>query len=56
MNGDDIVDVIDINNIVSIVLGEQPASKFDGRADVNGDGTVDTIDLNAVINIILGAN
>lgn len=47
------IDVADINAIVSVVLGMNPASTFQGRADVNGDGSVDTADLNFVINVIL---
>ena len=53
VNGDGEVDVTDINNVVAIVLGDQPASSFEGRGDVNGDGEIDATDLNAVINAIL---
>lgn len=53
VNGDNSVDVVDVNTLVNVILGSTPASQFDGRADVNGDKVVDAIDLNAIINIIL---
>ena len=53
VNGDGSVDVIDVNCIINIILGNDDASKYGGLADVNGDGNIDIIDVNAVINIIL---
>ncbi len=53
VNGDNLVDIDDVNALINIILGEEQASKYAG-ADVNGDGNVDIDDVNAVINIILG--
>lgn len=54
VNGDGVVDVIDINVIISGMLGIIPKDTYNGRMDVNGDGVIDVVDINAVINIILG--
>ena len=53
VNGDGTIDVVDINVLVSITLGNASADDYNGRADVNGDGTVDVIDINAILAIIL---
>lgn len=53
VNGDGTVDVSDVNILINIILGNDDASKYDGRADVNGDGTVDVSDANALINLVL---
>jgi len=55
VNGDGFVDITDVNVILNIILGNDEASKYDGRADVNGDGNVDITDVNAIINIILNS-
>lgn len=49
VNGDDTVDVSDVNAILNVMLG----SGNYPSADVNGDGAVDVTDVNEVINIIL---
>ena len=54
VNGDGTVDIADVNACINVILGSEPASKYDGRAAVNGDGAVDIADVNAIINIILG--
>ena len=54
VNGDGVVDIADVNCCINVILGSEPASKYEGRADVNGDGTVDIADVNAIINIIRG--
>lgn len=54
VNGDNKVDIVDVNILVGVILGSDSESKYGGRADVNGDGKVDAVDINAVINIILG--
>lgn len=54
VNGDGEVDVIDINVLINIMLGNDDASNYDGRAHVtDGDTEVDIADINAVINIML---
>lgn len=54
VDGNGVVDITDANILINILLGEDSASKYDGRADVNGDGIVDIGDINAIINTILG--
>jgi len=49
VNGDGVVDVSDLNEIISVILGETST----GIVDVNEDGTVDISDINDVITIIL---
>ncbi len=50
VNGDNTVDVSDINIVINKVLGKGGP----GNTDVNGDGTTDVSDINIVINIVLG--
>ncbi|MBQ0116125.1 MAG: dockerin type I repeat-containing protein [Bacteroidales bacterium] len=50
VNNDGSVDIKDLN----IVLGQDDAANYDGRADVNGGGQVAIVDVNAIINLILG--
>ena len=54
VNGDEYVDVADVNTLINIVLGKDDVDKYEGRANVNGDGYVDVADVNALINIVLG--
>lgn len=54
VNADGLVDVDDINIVINIVLGQDSAAHYDGRADVNNDGLVDVDDINIIINAILG--
>ena len=53
LNGDDAVDIADVNICINIILerNNDPAVKI--LADLSGDGTVDITDVNAIINIIL---
>ena len=50
VNGDNVVDALDLQDIISqIVIGE-----FDAAKDVNGDGVVDALDIQDTISIIVG--
>ncbi len=52
-NGDGVVNVTDIVEMVNSILGH-PSAKFDPiAADVNGDGVVNVTDIVSVVNIIL---
>ncbi|MBQ8714852.1 MAG: leucine-rich repeat protein [Prevotella sp.] len=52
-NGDGVVNVTDIVEIVNYILGH-PSAKFDETAaDVNNDGVVNVTDIVSVVNIIL---
>lgn len=54
VTGDGTVDIADVNAAINVMLGKEPASKYEGRADLTSDGTVDIADVNAVINAMLG--
>ena len=55
-NGDGLVNVTDIVEIVNDILGH-PSDKFDPiAADVNGDGQVNVTDIVEVVNIILSTD
>jgi len=55
-NGDGLVNVTDIVEIVNYILGH-PSAKFNKvAADVNGDGVVNVTDIVSVVNIILSSN
>ena len=49
VNGDDEVNIADINAVIDVILGGDNAA-----ADVNGDGEVNIADVNAVADVILG--
>ena len=53
VNADGKIDIIDLNILINIMLGQDKADKYNGRADLNGDGVVDIVDVNNVINLIL---
>ena len=55
VNGDNKVDVEDVNAVINIILELKDASEYPGNADVTGDGKVDVEDVNAIINIILAS-
>ena len=54
INGDQKVDISDVNIVINIMLGKSLASAYPGKADITGDNNVDISDVNAVINIMLG--
>jgi hypothetical protein len=54
VNGDGTVDGNDLNLLINIILGNDNAENYGGRANVDGLGGVDGNDLNALINILLG--
>ncbi|MBR1803617.1 MAG: dockerin type I repeat-containing protein [Muribaculaceae bacterium] len=53
VDGDEKVDVADVNAVINIILKTKAASDYPGQADVDNDGKVDVSDVNAIINIIL---
>ena len=51
MNGDGLINVLDIVVLVNIVLGNtEPV----GDGDLNGDGIFNVLDIVALVDIILG--
>jgi len=55
VNGDGSIDIVDINAVINVIMGNATNESYGGRADVNGDGDVDIVDVNAIINLILGS-
>lgn len=53
INGDNAVDIADLNILINNILGLDKATK---GCDLNNDGAVDIADANILINIILGVN
>ena len=53
VDGNDVVDIDDLNILINIILKKDSASRYEGRAYVTGQGVVDIVDINAIINIIL---
>ena len=53
VNGDNEVNVADINAVIDIILGGTADSDTMRRADANGDGEVNIADVNKIIDIIL---
>ena len=49
-NSDDIIDIDDLNTVINRILGP---SSFDVTHDITGDGVVDIDDVNAVVNAVL---
>lgn len=56
VDGNDVVDIDDLNILINIVLKKDSATNYEGRAYVTGHGTVDIDDINAVVNIMLHKN
>jgi hypothetical protein len=54
VNGDGVVDVLDVQLCVNVILGTETDPDIVYRADVNGDGNVDVLDVQEIVNIILG--
>ncbi|MBR1725700.1 MAG: hypothetical protein IJ724_03465 [Muribaculaceae bacterium] len=54
VNGDGVVDVKDVNQVINVMLGKNITSELLVACDVNGDKQVDVIDVNAIINAMLG--
>lgn len=50
VNGDGVVDVADIESVLSVIFGSDTVSK--SSADVNGDGNVDIADVVSIISEI----
>ena len=53
VNGDEKVDVDDVNAVINIILGATASDELRAASNVTGDGKVDVEDVNAIINIIL---
>lgn len=55
-NGDDVVNVIDVTNTISYILGEPPSEFIMEAADTNDNDGVNVVDVTNIIDIILNGN
>lgn len=55
-NGDDVVNVIDVTNTISFVLGEPPLEFIIETADTNGYDGINVVDVTNIIDIILNGS
>ena len=53
LNGDGVLNIIDVIDVVNIILGEE---EYNILADMNSDGIINIIDVIDVVNIILADN
>ena len=53
-NGNGVVNVSDVMQVVNYILGEDPVPFIFKQADVNGDKLITVSDVMAIVNIILG--
>lgn len=53
VDGNNLVDVEDVNAAINIILKLNTPADYPGNADIDGNGIVDVEDVNAMINIIL---
>ena len=55
VNGDKLVNVVDVAGVVNLILNNGDTSKLNRKAaDVNSDGNINVVDVAGVVNIILG--
>lgn len=52
-NGDDVVNVIDVTNTISYILGEPPSEFITEAADTNDHDGINVVDVTNIIDIIL---
>ena len=55
-NGDDVVNVIDVTNTISCILGEPPSEFIIEAADTNDNDGVNVVDVTNIIDIILNGD
>ena len=54
VNGDNVVDIIDLTALVSLIVGTSDESKLNrAAADVYPDGILNIVDVTALVNVIL---
>lgn len=56
VNGDGVINVVDVQLTVLVALGVNTDTTTKLRADVNGDGVVNVVDVQKVVNIVLNGN
>jgi len=56
LDGDGIVNVIDIIVTVNVILGAvEPTPQQESAGDLNGDSIIDILDVIALVNLVLGS-
>ena len=55
VNGDGIVNVVDVTSTISHILGQKPAGFAASAADIDGNGVVNVVDVTTIIDMILKA-
>ena len=55
-NGDNLVNVIDVTNTISTILGEPPSVFITEAADTNDQDGINVVDVTNIIDIILEGN
>lgn len=53
VNGDNIVDIEDVNAAINIAIKINSISDYPGNGDMDGNGIIDIEDVNAIINLAL---
>ena len=53
VNGDGLINILDVINLVSFIMGGAPSPFNEDTADVNADGGISVLDIIALVNIIL---
>ncbi len=53
LNGDDVVNILDIIALANLIFEGNPSSEDLAMADMNGDGTLNILDIITIVNIIL---
>ena len=53
VNGDGEVNIMDVDAVISIILGNSASAEVMQRADVNEDGEINISDVDAIISIVL---
>ena len=54
VNGDDVVNILDVTMMVSRILGNEVESFDETVANMNDDGKINIVDVTSLVNIILG--
>ena len=54
LNGDNIVDINDVNILINLMLGKESADNYGNLADISEDDSIDISDVNILINLMLG--
>lgn len=53
IDGNGVVDISDLNDVINVVLSKTESSQYYGDCDITADGSVDVGDVNELLNILL---